>query len=96
MGHTCVTVMWLLFLLVSGREISANNMTPAFVFDQIDFEFPSDSIKQAATDSGAYTVGNSNPFAIDVWSNKLFITIPRWLNGSGPTLNYVKIGKNLK
>lgn len=94
MGHIQVTITWLLFLMLSGRETSANNMIPVFMFDQLDFKFPSDDVKLAATDSGSYILGNSNPFAVEVWNTKLFITVPRWLNGSGPTLNYVNIGKN--
>lgn len=91
MGYTKGTALWLLLLVQSSYE-SSGNVTPLFTFDKLDFEFPSDSVKQAAVDSDLYILGNSNPFAIEVWNTKLFITVPRWLKGSGPTFNYINIG----
>ncbi|XP_025421542.1 L-dopachrome tautomerase yellow-f2-like, partial [Sipha flava] len=46
-----------------------------------------------AIESGAYVQANNMPVGLDVWNDKLFITVPRWKTGVWSTLNYVSLGK---
>lgn len=47
--------------------------------------------------SGEYVQANNLPVGLEIWRNKLFITVPRWKAGVASTLNYVLLGSgNLK
>lgn len=64
-----------------------------FGWKQLDFQFPDLNTKRMAIASGAYVQANNMPVGLDVWNDKLFITVPRWKTGVWSTLNYVSLGK---
>lgn len=70
-----------------------DRLREVFSWQQIDFVFPDQETRQAAIDSGAYVQANNLPLGLEVWRDKLFITVPRWKAGVASTLNYVPLGK---
>lgn len=52
-----------------------------FSWNQLDFAFPSQSIKDQAIASGDYIPTNALPVGVEHYGNKLFVTVPRWKDG---------------
>lgn len=53
-----------------------------YSWNQLDFVFPSQTMKDIALASGTYIPQNALPVGVEHWSNKLFVTVPRWRDGN--------------
>jgi len=62
-----------------------------YAWQQLEYAWPSDMVKQLAIQSGKYKVEDNLPLGLDVWRDKLFITVPRWKSGVAASLNYLTI-----
>uniref|UniRef100_A0A481MQJ7 Dopachrome conversion enzyme n=1 Tax=Nipponaphis monzeni TaxID=196483 RepID=A0A481MQJ7_9HEMI len=71
-----------------------DRLREVFSWRQVDFEFPDQRTRQAAIASGEYVQANNLPLGLEVWRDKLFITVPRWKAGVASTLNYVPLGSS--
>lgn len=58
----------------------------------VDFDFPSPESRAWALDSGSYKQENNLPLGLEVFKDKLFVTVPRWKSGVPASLNFVPIG----
>uniref|UniRef100_A0A1I8PA66 Protein yellow n=1 Tax=Stomoxys calcitrans TaxID=35570 RepID=A0A1I8PA66_STOCA len=67
-----------------------------FHWKQLAFDWPSKEVENEALKSGQYVVENNLPLGVEKWSNKLFITVPRWKSGVAASLNYVDLNSNDK
>ncbi|XP_076225609.1 yellow-e3 [Nomia melanderi] len=89
--------LWWTVLMVaaaSGFPSPAyNKLRGIYSWKALEFDFPSESAKLAAIESGDYIPGASLPIDVDVYSeaeaSKVFVTIPRFQNGVPVTLGYV-------
>lgn len=54
-----------------------HSLTEKFAWKSIEFAWRTDAEEQDAQLKKYYISENNLPMGIDVWSNKLFITIPR-------------------
>lgn len=82
----------LLLVLVAGLANATTKLQERYSWRQLDWVFPSQTIRDRALASGDYIPTNGLPVGIERWQNKLFVSVPRWRNGqfSG------KAKKNLK
>lgn len=48
-----------------------------FRWKEVSYAWPSESAKEDAIKSGQYKSENNLPLGLDVWQNKIFITVPR-------------------
>ncbi|XP_025415761.1 protein yellow isoform X1 [Sipha flava] len=71
-----------------------DRLREVFSWRQLDFVFPDQKTRQAAIASGEYVQANNLPLGLEVWRDKLFITVPRWKAGVASTLNYVSLGSD--
>ncbi|KAK3919002.1 Protein yellow [Frankliniella fusca] len=62
----------------------------------LDYQYPTPEAKAAAIKSGEFVAENSNPLGLEVWKDKVFVTVPRWKSGVPSTLNYVKYSEGDK
>ncbi|XP_044759536.1 protein yellow [Coccinella septempunctata] len=62
-----------------------------FQWNQLDFEFPSENHKKFAVEHEDFIQENNLPLGLEVYENKLFITVPRWKSGVAASLAYVDI-----
>ncbi|XP_022161165.1 protein yellow-like isoform X1 [Myzus persicae] len=69
-----------------------DRLREVYSWKQMDFAFPDQRTRQAAIASGEYVQANNLPLGLEVWRDKLFITVPRWKSGVASTLNYVSLG----
>lgn len=50
---------------------------------EVQFAWPSESAKEEAVTSGRYKAENNLPLGLDIWRDKLFITVPRYGSTNG-------------
>lgn len=66
----------LLFLVCVDSGLAAK-LEEKFRWKEVSFAWPSESAKEEAITSGRYKSENNLPLGLDVWRDKLFITVPR-------------------
>jgi len=66
-----------------------------FIWKKMDFAYPDERSRQLAIASGEYVPENSLPVGIEIWRNKLFVTIPRWRDGKCPKYYSLLIAASL-
>lgn len=49
-----------------------------FKWKEVSYAWPSDAAKEAAITSKRYIVENNLPLGLDIWRDKLFVTVPRY------------------
>lgn len=65
----------LVLAVVAGTAVG--KLDEKFSWKELDFAWPSEEIKQEAIKSGRYIESHNLPLGLDVWKDKLFITVPR-------------------
>jgi hypothetical protein len=82
--------IWIL-PLVFGTTIAMDNLRVAYQWQELDFEYPSESARQAALESQEFIPENNLPLGLEVYGDRLFVTVPRWKPGVAASLNYIKL-----
>ncbi|XP_050441579.1 protein yellow [Adelges cooleyi] len=83
-------VVVLLSCFLAGTS-ALQKLTELFSWSSLDYTFASDEHKSYALERGEFVPENNLPVGIEVWKNKLFVTVPRWANGVPSTLNYIPL-----
>jgi hypothetical protein len=80
-------------LVLSSSFIEAKNtkLEEVFHWNLVDFDYPDDTSRNKAIESKQFIPENNLPLGLDVWRDKLFVTVPRWKSGVPSTLNYVSL-----
>uniref|UniRef100_A0A336N022 CSON011032 protein n=1 Tax=Culicoides sonorensis TaxID=179676 RepID=A0A336N022_CULSO len=84
----------LIIIVVVNNVHSLTNLKEKFKWHEIEFEWPSEDVKNTWNASKKYIPENNLPLGVERWQNKLFITIPRWKPGVAATLNYVDLNES--
>lgn len=58
--------------------IKAKKLEEKYSWKELDFAWPSEEAKQKAIRSGRYIENHNLPLGLEVWKNKVFITVPRY------------------
>ncbi|XP_018322188.1 protein yellow-like [Agrilus planipennis] len=80
------------FLLVffgANPILAIDNLRVVYQWNQLSYNYETESDKFAALDSGAYIPANNVPMGIEVVGRRIFITIPRWKRGVPASLAYI-------
>lgn len=64
-----------------ASTLGAYKLQERYSWNQLDFVFPSQQMKDLALASGNYIPQNALPVGIEHWGNRLFVTVPRWKDG---------------
>ena len=48
-----------------------------FKWKELKYDWPSKEVQEEAIKNGNYIEGHNLPLGLEVWKNKLFITVPR-------------------
>lgn len=86
--------MWiknLLSVVLFVAIVTADHLKVEYQWKQIDFEYPSVAERQAAISSGNFIQENVIPVGLEVFQNRLFITLPRWKEGVPASLAYIDL-----
>lgn len=68
-----------------------DNLRVAYQWKQIDFEFPDIDARQEAIRNLSFISENVIPVGLEVYKNRLFITLPRWKKGVPASLAYIDL-----
>ncbi|XP_034481569.1 protein yellow [Drosophila innubila] len=83
-----------LVLLISCSQ-AAYKLQERYSWNQLDFAFPNDRLKEQAIATGDYIPQNALPVGIEHFGSRLFVTIPRWRDGIPATLTYINMDHSL-
>lgn len=83
----------LTFIGITFAAVNASNekLKEIFSWKQVDYAFPNETVKKSAIESGEFKKENNLPLGLEVYKDKLFITLPRWKSGIPATLNYISL-----
>lgn len=85
-------LIFLLQLTAIACVAKANdNLRVAYQWKQIDFEYQNVDERQLAIANGTFIQENVIPVGIEVYQNRLFITLPRIKNGVPASLAYIDL-----
>ncbi|XP_063229142.1 protein yellow-like [Bacillus rossius redtenbacheri] len=77
-----------------GGGHAAQKLIEVFSWKHLDYEYPSKEARQRALANGDFKPPNCLPVGIEVWCDKMFVTVPRWESGVPSTLNYVSLSSS--
>lgn len=83
--------MWILLALLATNVVANDNLRVAYQWKQMDFEFPNIDERQAAIANLTFISENVIPVGLEVYKNRLFITLPRWKKGVAASLAYIDL-----
>ncbi|XP_068081133.1 dopaminechrome tautomerase-like [Anabrus simplex] len=63
-----------------------NQLNITHQWSQLDFNYPSNDTRDSAIESGNFIPENVIPFGIDVWEDRIFVTLPKLREGIPATL----------
>ncbi|GLH04329.1 Protein yellow [Gryllus bimaculatus] len=69
----------------------AQKLAERFAWRALDWAYPTEGARQQALRSGDFIPENNLPVGIEVWGDKLFVTVPRWRQGIPAALNYISL-----
>ncbi|PZC86389.1 hypothetical protein B5X24_HaOG209108 [Helicoverpa armigera] len=83
--------LWLTMLgVMSAQSVPADNDTPPFStlykWKHVDFEFPTPRHRRHALATGKFVPANVLPLGLEVWGNRVWVTVPAWRRGVPATL----------
>lgn len=90
----CIELWFILVLCV--RIVTGGVLDVIFEWKELDFAYPNSRLRQEAVESQSFIPSNNVPVGLEVWKNKLFITVPRWKRGVPASLAYVYLNQTGK
>lgn len=86
---TTFFIIFTLTITICTQVFCLTNLQEKFKWKQVEFNWPSQDVRQQWIQDKKYMPENNLPLGLEVWGNKLFLTIPRWKKGVVASLNYV-------
>ena len=68
---------FLFVLVITVAYATATKLQEKFMWKELEFAWPSEEAKEEAIKSGRYVESHNLPLGLDIWKDKLFITVPR-------------------
>ncbi|XP_072948953.1 protein yellow [Epargyreus clarus] len=65
-----------------------------YEWNQLDFQFLTPEARQQALEAKTYIPENNIPMGLEVYEDRLFITVPRWRAGVPASLTYINLNDN--
>lgn len=75
----CLKFASVLLFLVCVNVCLSQKLAEKFKWKELKYQWTSDQAEQAARANGGYIPDNNLPLGLDLWRDKLFITVPRYL-----------------
>ncbi|XP_052758194.1 protein yellow [Galleria mellonella] len=84
----------LIILYLAYSATCMDQLNIRFEWRQLDYQFTSPEARQQAIDNKNFIPKNNIPMGIEIFEEKLFLTVPRWRSGVPASLNYVNLKDN--
>lgn len=68
-----------------------DNLRVVFQWRQVDYDFPSEAERREAVSSREFIPENNLPLGLEVYGERVFVTVPRWKSGIPASLTYIKL-----
>lgn len=81
-------IILLLFLTTAS---CTTKLQEVFSWNILDFYYPNEQMKMNDLYTKRFVPENNLPVGIEIWGDKLFMSVPRWMNGIPSTLNYIPL-----
>ncbi|XP_044730756.1 protein yellow [Chrysoperla carnea] len=91
----CYYYFLIAFLSLSTTH-AMDNLKVAFEWKQLDFNYPSVQDRTEAIENGVFIPENNIPMGLEVYENRLFVTVPRWKDGVPASLTYIHLNDTSK
>ncbi|EDW64146.1 protein yellow [Drosophila virilis] len=91
MVTTCAWIVTAALLLCVGLAGAKDNLRVAYEWREMDFKYESPDQRWSAIESGAFKPANVIPFGLEVYRQRLFVTLPRWRDGVPASLAYLDL-----
>lgn len=69
----------------------ANNLELKFQWKTIDFDYETADLRQNAIDKQTFIPNNVIPIGLDIYKDRLFLSLPRLKHGVPATLAYINL-----
>ncbi|XP_011869929.1 PREDICTED: protein yellow-like [Vollenhovia emeryi] len=79
--------MFYLLFLACLAIATSHTFDTIYSWQQVEFQFPNDTIRNKYIASGDYIPENNMPLGLAVWHKKMFVTVPRWKKGVLSNIN---------
>ncbi|CAG9773971.1 unnamed protein product [Ceutorhynchus assimilis] len=76
-------------LLLLTVYVSCNKLNISYQWRILDFDFGSPEKRQAAINDKSFIPENNLPLGLEVYKNRIFVTVPRWKFGVAASLAYI-------
>lgn len=87
-----LTFLSILVLAIHQGVICVNTrFQERYSWRVLNFQFPDDRTRQSLINSQEYIPTANVPLGTEIWRDRFFITVPRWIPGILSTLNYFSI-----
>lgn len=70
-----------IFLIFFYEVSSLSKLQEQYYWKALDFAYPSEQARLKAIQTKRFIPENNLPVGIEVWNDKLFVTVPRWKSG---------------
>lgn len=84
----------LIFLQLIYITTCMEQLDIIYEWSQLDFQFPTPEARQQAIDNRSFIPENNIPMGLEIFGDRLFVTVPRWRTGVPASLNYVNLKDN--
>lgn len=74
-----------------GLGQTTNKLQELFSWRAVDYAYPNEQLRQRDLLTKRFVPENNLPVGIEIWRDKLFVSVPRWMGGIPATLNYVPL-----
>ncbi|KAK1127848.1 hypothetical protein K0M31_003339 [Melipona bicolor] len=81
--------MRILLLFASLALANCHEVKTVYSWNNVEYNFPVTVDPDTLMSNGEYIPDNNLPLGMEVWEDKIFITVPRWKNGVASNLNYI-------
>lgn len=90
-----VVLLVLRALLLAKLAIAMDNLRVAYQWKMVDFDFKSEEDRRRAIQAGEFVPENNLPLGLEVFGDRLFVTVPRWKDGVAASLTYINVSGNV-
>lgn len=66
-----------------------DNLEVAYEWKQLDFDYPNEEARRQAIENQEFVPENNLPLGLEVYKDRVFITVPRWKSGVPASLAYI-------
>ncbi|KAG5881609.1 hypothetical protein JTB14_030306 [Gonioctena quinquepunctata] len=84
------------FTFISSPVLGTLKLQEHFQWNIIDYEYPTEDARTKAILTGRFKPENNLPVGIEIWNDKMFVSVPRWKEGIPATLNYIPLNSPVK